>query len=350
MFFKSINFSISIPLLLLLSIGILIIYSSSPNLALSQFMFALIGLLIYFLISNFDYLALRNFSLPAFVFIFIILIILAVAGIEVRGVIRWIPVWFFNIQPAELAKPLVIFFLAFFWSNNYPTWSGLFKSSLYVGPLTFLIFIQPALGSALTIMAVWVFMLLATNISWKKILILGIITLIILPLGWNLLKDYQKQRISSFISPETDPLGQGYNLIQSTITVGSGQLFGRGLGYGTQSRLLFLPEGKTDFIFASIAEEFGFIGALSLIGIYFFLIGSCFNIAHSSADYFGYLLSIGVASILLFQVGVNIGMNIGLLPITGITLPLVSYGGSSLIATMISLGLVASVANKAKNR
>ena len=156
---------------------------------------------------------------------------------------------------------------------------------------------------------------------------------------------YQKDRVINFLSPNSDPLGTGYNLIQSTIAVGSGQIFGRGLGSGTQSRLQFLPEFRTDFIFASISEELGLIGALVILAIYGYLIYYLLSLSDQTSDTFGYIIIYGVATMILFQCFVNTGMNLGILPITGITLPLVSYGGSSLIATLISLGFAASIAN-----
>lgn len=342
---KFINWPITIISSLLLSIGILVIYSSSPTLALYQLIFAILGIIIYIFISLFEYKALKGLSLTLFVIVTVLLGLLALAGIQVRGVSRWIPIWIFNIQPAEIAKPIVALYLANFWINNTSSWLNIFKSFISVLVPAFLIFIQPALGSALTILSLWVGLLISKGVGLKKLLILTLIVLIILPSGWFILKDYQKQRVLSFLSPQADPLGQGYNIIQSTIAVGSGEIFGRGLGFGTQSRLAFLPEGRTDFIFASIAEEFGFLGSVFLLGLYFMLFSYCLKVARESEDAFGFLLTIGITTMLTFQTIVNIGMNIGILPITGITLPLVSYGGSSLIATFVLLGLIASVAN-----
>jgi rod shape determining protein RodA len=205
------------------------------------------------------------------------------------------------------------------------------------------------LGTALTVLAIWFGILLMTKISLKKILTIILIGLTIIPIGWFTLQDYQKQRIFSFISPSSDPLGEGYNIIQSTIAVGSGQLLGRGLGYGTQSRLQFLPEYRTDFIFAAISEEFGLLGSFLIILVYCLILIYCVAVAKKCSDTFGFLIIIGVVSMLLFQSVVNIGMNIGLLPITGITLPLVSYGGSSLIVTLLSLGLICSITRFRKN-
>ena len=187
-------------------------------------------------------------------------------------------------------------------------------------------------------------MLFAARISFKKIAVLILIALIVIPASWFFLHDYQKERISGFLAPESDPLGKGYNLIQSMIAVGSGELTGRGLGRGTQSRLQFLPEFRTDFIFASIAEEMGFVGSVLILSLYLYLLLYSLRAAQKVDNAFGFLVILGVVSMLLFQGVVNIGMNIGLMPITGITLPLISYGGSSLIATLVSLGMLASSA------
>ena len=328
---------------LLLSISILVIYSSSPSLAFGQLIFALIGALFYFFISLANHDAFLKLSIPLYIMIIALLLFVLILGIETRGSIRWIPIGGLNIQPSEFAKPILIIYLANFWLKAAPTWLNVLKSGLLLLPVLFLIFKQPDLGTTLTISAVWFGVLFASRVSLKKVLMVVLIIVFLIPASWFTLQDYQRLRITSFLSPETDPLGVGYNLIQSRVAVGSGQLFGRGLGYGTQSRLQFLPEYRTDFIFATIAEEFGFLGSMLLLLIYIFLIGYCLKIS-SSSNYDGSLLASGVAVMLLFQTTVNIGMNLGILPITGITLPLISYGGSSLISTMISLGLVASVA------
>ena len=340
---KIINFPITISIILLLSIGILVIYSSSASLAVQQLIFAAVGIIFFIFISQINYSEAANIVKGAYLFIIFLLVFVLFLGFETRGSIRWIPLGVINIQPSEFAKPVMILLLGSFWLKNKPNWVNILKSILIILPVILLVFKQPDLGTTLTILAIWLGVLFASRISYKKILTVLIFISLLLPLFWFTLHDYQKQRITSFLSPERDPLGFGYNLIQSTIAVGSGQFLGRGLGYGTQSRLQFLPEYRTDFIYATIAEEFGFLGAALILGLYAFLIGYCFKVAGSS-DYLGSLLVTGVAVMLIFQVIVNIGMNIGLLPITGITLPLISYGGSSLIATMISLGLVASVA------
>lgn len=344
MFLKNINWPLTICIFLLLCIGILIIFSTSATLAFQQFAYAIVGIILFFTISGSDYRIIRGLVKPALVVVFLLLVMVSIIGFETRGSVRWIPLGFFNIQPSEFAKPIIILFLASFWSERISTWKNIFISLAWVFPILFLIFRQPDLGTTLTIASVWFIMLFVSKISFKKILLIVLLVAIVLPMGWFVLHDYQRQRILTFLSPGTDPLGQGYNIIQSTIAVGSGNFFGRGLGRGTQSRLQFLPEYRTDFVFASIAEELGFLGSVMIISIYSFIVVYCFWVGNRSDTYFGSLISIGVAGMILFQTIVNIGMNTGILPVTGITLPLLSYGGSSLLATLISLGLVSSVA------
>ena len=304
--------------------------------------------MIYLFTSQFDYRSIKNFILPFYISVILLLLIVLFLGIETRGVLRWIPLGIINIQPSEFAKPALILFLAQFWTMNSPNTGNILKSLLWTLPFIFLIFKQPDLGSTLTIMAIWATMLFASGISFKKTLVILLFLIVVTPPGIFSLKDYQKERITGFLDPQSDPLGRGYNLIQSQIAIGSGQLLGRGLGRGTQSRLQFLPEFRTDFIFAAIAEELGFLGSTLILSIYLFLLSFCMKIAASAYDRFGYLIILGVVAMLLFQTVVNIGMNVGVLPITGITLPLISYGGSSLIATLLALGFVASVAKYRK--
>src|SRR3989344_6643700 len=347
-FLHQINLPIMIASLFLLSMGILVIYSSSPQLAIQQLIFAILSFSLFIFVSNFDYRVIKNFTSTLYLCILLLLVGVLVLGVETRGAIRWIPLGLFNIQPSELAKPVLILTLADFWSRNSATFKNILKSLMITLPLLFLVFQQPDLGSTLTILAIWLGMLFAAGVQLRKISVLIIVSLLLVPLIWFSLQEYQKERIFGFIAPQTDPLGKGYNLIQSTIAVGSGEFFGRGLGRGTQSRLQFLPEFRTDFIFASIAEEMGFIGSMIIIILYLFLIIVITAVSTNVIDYFGHLLVFGVCAMLLFQTFVNIGMNVGLLPITGITLPLISYGGSSLLSTFICLGLVSSVSRYRK--
>lgn len=330
-------------ILLLLSLGIAVINSSSPELALLQAAYMGLGLIIYFFLRNFDYRSLRSINIPLYIISIFFLIITLILGFETRGSVRWIPIGPFNFQPSEFVKPVLILILANFWSRNIPSWKNILKSLLIILPICLLVFRQPDLGTTLTIFFTWFGMLVASQISIFKLsaVIISLVTMI--PITWLGLQDYQKQRIISFLSPQQDPQGIGFHVIQSTIAVGSGQLFGRGLGRGTQSRLQFLPEFRTDFIFAFIAEELGFLGSSMVVIFYSILFFMGFKLLGKIGDRFGELIVVGVFCILFFQIVVNIGMNIGLLPITGITLPLLSYGGSSVVSTLIMFGIVSSV-------
>lgn len=345
---NSLNWPVFLSSLLLVSIGVLVIYSSSKEFASQQLLFIITGYFFFVFLSQLDLQSFKKLINPLYILTIILLVVVFILGFETRGSIRWIPLGIFNMQPSELAKPVLILLLASFWAKNSPSWTNIFISLLWACPFILLVFKQPDLGTTLTLIAIWMGMLFASRISFKKAFILILIAFLIIPLSWVFLQDYQKQRITGFLQPEIDPLGQGYNLIQSTIAVGSGQIWGMGLGRGTQSRLQFLPEHRTDFIFASIAEEMGFFGSILILSIYLFLLISLLRIANQNRDKFSYLLVTGVFSMLIFQTIVNIGMNVGMLPITGITLPLISYGGSSLIITLICLGLVSSVSKNKK--
>ncbi len=332
-----------VPSLLLAILGVVAIFSSSPSLAISQAIFIVLGLGVYFGLSYIDYRTIQSLIRPSYILILILLVIVFLIGYETRGSVRWIPLGLFNLQPSEFAKPVLILCLAAFWTKHLPTWKNIFLSLLIILPVAALIFKQPDLGTTLTVLFIWVSMLIASNISFAKLSLLGVLTLAIAPLGWFTLKSYQKQRFVSFLSPQNDPQGVGYNVIQSTIAVGSGELTGRGLGRGTQSHLQFLPEFRTDFIFASITEELGLLGSLIVMTLYVAIFIFLFRILSRSSDRFGELITVGVSTMLFIQIVINIGMNTGLLPVTGITLPLLSYGGSSVLTIMMALGLVGSV-------
>lgn len=339
-----------IPILLLLSLSIAVIYTSDPQMAISQGIFGLLGLGLFFLLKNFDYRALKPFIIPSYIAIIIFLVITFIIGAETRGSVRWISIGPFNFQPSEFAKPVLILALAAFWSSHIPSWKNILKSVGILAPIFFMVFEQPDLGTTLTIGFIWLSILIGANLSWIKMMIMGAFGSAIIPFGWFFLEEYQKQRIFSFLSPSSDPKGIGFHAIQASIAIGSGQLFGRGLGRGTQSRLQFLPEFRTDFIFAFIAEELGFLGSMIVLFLYSITFFILFRLLSRVGDKFGELIIVGVAGMIFFQMTVNIGMNIGIMPITGITLPLLSYGGSSIVTTLLSFGLVASVAKHGLKR
>lgn len=278
-----------------------------------------------------------------------ILIITYVVGLEVKGSRRWLDFYFFNFQVSEFFKIFMILFLARFLSEKRVLENNLayfFKGFLYFVIPALIIFKQPDLGNASVFAFVYLIMILFAPDSRRHLFYLFLTSSIIMPIGWFFLRAYQKARIMSFFNPHVDAQGTAYNMIQAVITIGSGQFFGRGLGLSTQSRLYFLPENTTDFAFASLVEQFGFFGGFLVIVLYGILI---YLIARRAIKYFfktdaesrtSFLYTIGVLSYLVFQIFVNMGMNMGLLPIAGIALPFISYGGSAVMALLIGFALL----------
>ena len=325
-------------------IGLLTIKSIAPSSFLQQLIWLVLGLALFFLFSQINYKVYQKASWWFYLGSIVFLLITFIFGKVTRGAVRWIQIGSFNLQPSEIVKPFLILFLASFFSDEQEnSLKKVFQSFLFLLLPVVLIFLQPDLGSSLVVVFIWVALVLAKGIKAKWFLVGGGFLAIFLPLGWHFLKDYQMQRIYTFLNPHADDLGSGFNVIQSMIAVGSGQIFGRGLWRGTQSHLKFLPEKHTDFIFASLAEEVGFIGILVLLALFFFLLWRILILAKNARDQFAHFICLGVFSLLFIQIFVNIGMNLGILPITGITLPLISYGGSSLLSTMLCLGVVSSL-------
>lgn len=334
---------------LLLIIGLVAVSSLARDLFPQQLFHALIGLLFFFIASKIDYHLYPRFKWWIYIGAIIFLISPFVFGAVTRGSVRWINVLGLTLQPSELIKPLmVVFFASFFLELRQFSLTNLVKAFALVVIPALLVFFQPALGSSLVILFSWIGIILAAGLSLKIAFAVFLILLAGLPFSWRFLRPYQQQRIISFLNPMADPLGAGYNLIQSVVAIGAGQLFGRGLGKGTQAQLMFLPERYSDFIFASIAEEFGFLGGIVLIILIGFLLWQILDIARSSRDKLGFLISLGIFSLLVGQSLINMGMNLGLLPITGVTLPLISYGGSSLVATLTSLGIINNIFQQKK--
>lgn len=274
------------------------------------------------------------------------LIFILVVASHVRGSKRWIDFFSFRLQFSELMKPFLIVAFASVltpWAGNV-TLKRLGISLLFFIPIAFLIFKQPDLGNVIIYTTTFLFLLISAGLSLSYVVYGGIAFIVLSPVIWFSLHDYQRNRILTFLDPTYDPLGMGYNVIQSTIAVGSGMWTGRGLGRGVQSQLQFLPEHHTDFIFATYSEEFGFIGSIVLLLLYFFLLYRILRIAQNTTDPFSRLVAFGAFGLILTQMVINIGMNVGMLPVTGVTLPMFSYGGSSLISTVMLLGFVNGVA------
>ena len=338
--------------ILLLLFGLLMIYSTSLesnlNLFKRQLVFAIIGLPIMFFLTFYDYKHLKKATGIIYLVTLLSLIFVLFVGENIRGSTRWINVGFFNLQPAEFAKLAMVIIMAKFLDEHGEKLKNLkyvALSGIYVFLPVVLILIEPDLGTSLVLFFTWFAMLMFSRMDKKQLALLILCFVILSVFSWFfVLHDYQKARIYTFLDPSQDPSGQGYNIIQAIIAVGSGSLWGRGIGRGLQSQLEFLPERQTDFIFASTSEETGFLGSLFVISLFAIIFYRLILLTKSSRDNFGMYLSLGIFFIFFIQALINIGMNIGLLPITGIPLPLLSYGGRSLITTLAALGLAQSVA------
>jgi rod shape determining protein RodA len=266
-----------------------------------------------------------------------------IIGQVTRGTVRWIPIGPLSLQPSEIVRPLLFIFFANYLIKDDIGLKRLLITFLYmILPLT-LILLQPSLGVTILTSIGFIGIILSSSIKKSHILSLFLVGILLLPLFWILMKPYQKVRILSFINPQNDPRGTGYNSIQSMIAVGSGGLIGRGLGKGIQTQLEFLPEKQTDFIFAAISEEFGFFGATITLGLLFFLYILLIRYAENAYNPQGRAFVSVVVLVFVAETFIHIGMNMGILPITGVPLPLLSSGGSSLMGTLITLGLVVSI-------
>ena len=339
---KNTDILLIVQILAIGAISLLIIFSINKNLAFNQGIFWLFGLAILWIFSQFDYKNWQNLSGYFYIFSIISLLLLLIFAHPVRGSTRWMDLGVFRFQPAEVAKAAAILLLANFFSmRSAKVIKNLILSLLIILPAIILIFVQPDIGNTLAFLAIWLGISTAAGFKLKHLITLTLVAIVFGVLFFELLAPYQKARLFSFVNPNADPLGTGYNLIQSKIAVGSGNFFGRGLGQGTQSQLNFLPEAESDFIFASISEQLGFIGAGLLLILYLWLMTKLLQISKNRSRY-AQLIVIGTFSFLLLQFSISIAMNMGLLPVTGITLPLVSYGGSSLIMTLFLLGIVLS--------
>lgn len=344
-FFTDFDFLILLPVLFLLILGLAIVWSVSPSLFPQQLLFVITGLFCFFIFSKINYQIYKNLSFFIYISGVLLLLLTMIIGQISRGSVRWIVIGNFFFQPSEFFKPVLIIFSADYLSsrgiNNLK--SRLLYFLLFFIP-TFMVFKQPDFGNVIVYLAIFSGIIIFSGIKWYYYLSNVIFLIFSSPLIWHFLKNYQRQRIMTFLNPLADPLGRGYNILQSIVAVGSGGLFGRGLGRGTQSHLRFLPEYHTDFIFASLSEELGFLGASLLILFYGFLLVRILKINRNLEDRFAKTMTIGIFIMIFTQTFINMGMNIGLLPITGITLPLISYGGSSIVATLISLGILENIA------
>jgi rod shape determining protein RodA len=326
----------------LVSFSVLILRSINPQLFPLYFVYIAFGILFFYLTSRIDFDIYLLFSKHFYILSIILLVVPLLLGKVTRGTVRWIPLGPLSIQPAELVRPFLIIFFTNYLIGKEINLKLLAKSLALLTFPVFLIVIQPSLGVAVLTVVAFLGVLIASSVNKKYFLLLLTCGLVLVFISFGVLAPYQRQRIISFLSPLEDPLGAGYNSIQSMIAVGAGRIFGRGLGRGVQTQLAFLPEKHADFIFAATAEELGFVGAVFLILGIFFVLFRLTSYIKNAPNLLarGYLS--GFFLVLFVQAFVNIGMNLGLLPITGVPLPLVSAGGSSFLATMTGLGIALS--------
>ncbi len=356
---ESVSRRIDLPLLLavfaLVVIGLVFIYSAThldvadPFAQLKrQLVMVVVGLVGMVVFALIDYRQLQGFAHLIYGLAIVMLLSVMVFGDERLGAQRWIDIGPIAIQPSEFAKIMIAVALAAFVADKFRDLSkpkDLLLTLFYVAVPAFLIFIQPDLGTSLVIAAATFGVLLLGGIRLKHFLVIaaGVMMVAFVAIKFHLLKTYQLTRLMVFLNPESDPTGVGYNLAQSQIAVGSGGFFGKGLLNGTQSTLNFLPHHDTDFIFAVIGEEWGFVGGLLVLALFAFMMFRVVQICINSRDMFGSLLAAAIGSMLFFQMTVNIGMGIGIMPITGLPLPFISFGGSSMIASLVSIGILTSI-------
>jgi len=362
---RTLNIPIVLTALILVSYGLLVVWTatngSSEYNFNRQIMGVGIGLALMLVIWRVQYSRLSAFTYLFFGISVVLMLmpLLPVIGVEVNGARRWVEIFGQRFQPAELAKVFYILFAASLlarYKGRLDSGSEYFKCFFLLMVPAFCVMLQPDLGTGMVMIVIAMVVLFAggANRRWLIITIVGVVALFILVLLLDsaldaafgsdvLIKDYQKERLLVFVNPEYDPDGSGYNLKQAQIAIGSGGFLGKGLGNATQSALGFLPEAPTDFIFSVLAEEFGFLGSLALLFLYTILMFLVLRVAFHSYDFYGTLIITGILGMWIFQIFENIGMNLGLMPSTGIPLPFMSYGPSSLLVSFITLGLVLSV-------
>lgn len=339
----NIDWRLLAPVIVLVTLSLTILFSLDVSLFKSQLTFFVIGIFAFLFFSQTNYNRVKQYSVPIYIISIILLIIVLIIGTEARGSVRWLELFGFRIQFSEILKPfLAISFSSYLSDRNSYSFKTLFFATCFLLPIVLLVFLQPDLGNALIYLLIAALVFLIFGFPLRFFLSGLVFLSIVFPIFWNFLHDYQKQRILTFLNPN-DPLGLSYNAIQSVIAVGSGMILGRGLGLGTQSGLRFLPERHTDFIFATLSEELGLIGAILVIAAFALLLYRIFTIFQSQEELFNKTFSAVAFSMVFLQFFVNIGMNIGILPIVGITLPFVSYGGSSLVSSLILLGILSSL-------
>jgi rod shape determining protein RodA len=348
---QAIDWYLLLPVAVLSIFSLTLLASFDSTLFRSQLFFFIFGCIVFFSFSQTNYAFFPLLSKTLYIISLLVLLSVLLFGVESRGAVRWINFFGVTLQFSEILKPFLSLSLAgFLVSRQSRTLMNFFLSFLLLSPIIALIMLQPDLGNALIFLFVLCFVLIGAGYRLRWFLLLLLPFFLLSPFLWELLHDYQKKRILSFLHPTSDPLGTTYNVTQAIIAIGSGLFLGKGIGSSTQSALKFLPERHTDFIFASLSESFGFVGALVVLFAFGFLFLRIYNLYQRASDDYGKYYLLTTLLFLSLQCFINLGMNLGIIPVVGVTLPFVSYGGSSLLANFIFLGIASSIASKTQNR
>ncbi len=355
-FLKRFDWNYAAVIFTLQVIGLINLYSAAHStdhldrVFYSQLMWIGMGWMAFLFFSNFNYKNLLKFSHIFFLINLSALVLVLLIGKRFYGARRWLDIGFMHFQPSETMKLFMILFMASYLARHKLENLGfrdLFKPILFIGVPFLLTAKQPDLGTALLLLAIPSSLILFLKVQKRVLLSVALFLAFALPTAWNYgLKPYQKNRVVNFLNPDQDPRGTGYNSIQAKIAIGSGQILGRGFQQGSQNQLQFLPERHSDFIFCVLSEEYGFIGGVLTLSFFLILIFIILNIARDSGDRAGSLICVGISAFMFWHMFINVGMVAGLLPIVGVPLPLLSYGGSSMLSFMISLGIVANVGKR----
>ena len=337
--------------MLITGFGLLVLYSAAGGKlmpwALPQGVRFVVFLGMAVVISRVRAETIRSFAFPAYAGVLFLLILVEALGFVGKGAQRWLSLGFMNLQPSELMKPVIILAIARFYdllpAGEIRRWSAIWPAALMIGIPFVFILVQPDLGTATMVLAGGIVMMFLAGLP-LRLFLGGVAALAVVgPVAFSFLHDYQRKRVLIFMDPESDPLGAGYHISQSKIAIGSGGIFGKGFLNGTQSHLDYLPEGHTDFIFATMAEEWGLIGGIGLIFAYALVIKWGIGVALDAKDRFSRLTAAGLTTTIFFYVAINLMMVMGMAPVVGIPLPLVSYGGSAMLTVMLCLGVLMSI-------
>ncbi len=348
---KRLDISLLINAYIIIILSLIFVYSATYQdtkvFFIKEIIWVFVGSIVFFAFSIIDYKDYAKYSKIIYIGNIFLLVLVYILGTKAKGSNRWIDLGFFNLQPSEFAKIFIVLTFSEILTSEYKdgikSWKGIVRTGAHFVIPFLLILKQPDLGTSLVLVFLYYVLIYLNGVDLRYLISIVIANMMMAPVAFMFLKDYQKKRILVFLDPARDILGDGWNVIQSMIAVGSGGFSGKGVLAGTQTRLDFIPEAHTDFIFSVLLEEIGFVGGVFLIGLYLWLIFTIINIGQKTDDEYGKLIAYGVAAIFFFHSLVNMGMVIGVMPVTGLPLLLMSYGGSSYVFSFMMLGIVESI-------